>query len=155
MYFFSVTGMLGQIYYCTIITAILAHFANSASIDVKGELISKYFFISVYIFFCKFLLNCSQKWHFVSKIVLTYCEKKLFWLPRKTIYLNREMSEQFLKENTFLNLFLEVFWRSDKLAQLEQIIGIKILQEQVIKETIFSLRNIHLNIVFIYFPKVT
>ena len=76
LYFFSVTGMLGQIYYCTIITAILAHFANSASIDVKGELISKYFFISVYIFFCKFLLNCSQKWHFVSKIVLTYCEKK-------------------------------------------------------------------------------
>ena len=45
LYFFSVTIMLGQISYFTIITAILAHFANSASIDVKGELISKYFFI--------------------------------------------------------------------------------------------------------------
>ena len=25
-----------------------------------------------------------QKWHFVTKIVLTYCEKKLFWWSRKT-----------------------------------------------------------------------
>ena len=43
LYFYSVAGMLGQISYFTIITAILAHFANSASIDVKGKLISKHF----------------------------------------------------------------------------------------------------------------
>ena len=66
-------------------------------------------------------------WYFVSKIVLTYCEKKLFqwlsktfeirgWRPRickifeitRTIYSNSERSEQFLVTECFFNLFLEV-----------------------------------------------
>ena len=47
----------------------------------------------------------KRKWYFVTKIVLTYCEKKLFAWSRKifkifeitrTIYLNSERSEQFL-----------------------------------------------------------
>ena len=67
------------------------------------------------------------KWYFVTKIVLTYCEKKLFewsrktfeirgWRPRiskifeitRTIYSNSERSEQFLVTECFFNLFLDV-----------------------------------------------
>ena len=63
----------------------------------------------------------GHKWYFVTKIVLTYCEKKKFywsrktfeiwgWRPRicktfeitKTIYSNSERSVQFLKQNAFL-----------------------------------------------------
>ena len=63
----------------------------------------------------------------VSKIVLTFCEKKLFswsrntfeiqgWRPRicknfeitRTIYSNSERSDQFLVTECFFNLFLEV-----------------------------------------------
>ena len=70
------------------------------------------------------LLN---NWYFVTKIVLTYCEKKLFywsrktfeirgWRPRicnffeisRTIYSSSERSEQFLVTECFFNLFLEV-----------------------------------------------
>ena len=66
--------------------------------------------------------------YFVTKIVLTYCEKKLFywsrfffeiwdWRPRickkfeitRTIYSSSERSEQFLVTECFFNLFLEVF----------------------------------------------
>jgi hypothetical protein len=62
-----------------------------------------------------------NKWYFVSKIVLTYCEKKWSsdwekllkiggWRPRVcksfeislTIYSNNERSEPFLKQNAFL-----------------------------------------------------
>ena len=68
-----------------------------------------------------------SQWYFVTKIVLTYCEKKLFfwfrksfeiwgWRPRIckiveitwTIYSNSERSEQFLLTEFFFNLFLEV-----------------------------------------------
>ena len=76
--------------------------------------------------------NCNvcsfiTKWYFVTKIVLTYCEKKIvlaieknFWNSRlkaenlqnfeitTTIYSNSERSEQFLVTECFLNLFLEV-----------------------------------------------
>ena len=67
------------------------------------------------------------KWYFVTKIVLTYCEKKLSKWSRKTfkirggrpricklleitrtIYSNSERSEQFLVTKYFFNLFLEV-----------------------------------------------
>ena len=67
------------------------------------------------------------KWYFVTKIVLTYCEKKcssdgeklfkfeaegrefakIFEITR-TIYSNSERSEQFLVTEYFFNLFLEV-----------------------------------------------
>ena len=69
----------------------------------------------------------QKKWYFVTKIVLTYCEKKMFewlrktfeirgWRPRickifeivRTIYSNSERSEQFLVTKCFFNLFLEV-----------------------------------------------
>ena len=69
----------------------------------------------------------NKEWYFVTKIVLTYCEKKLFswsrktfeirgWWPRickkfeitRTIYSNSERSEQFLVTECFFNLFLEV-----------------------------------------------
>ena len=68
-----------------------------------------------------------QKWYFVAKIVLTYCEKKMFewsrktfesrgWKPRicksfeitRTICSKSERSEQFLVTECFFNLFLEV-----------------------------------------------
>ena len=72
--------------------------------------------------------NSSCKiWYFVTKIVLTYCEKKLFqwsrktfkirgWRPRiyknfeitRTICSNSEMSEQILVTECFFNLFLEI-----------------------------------------------
>ena len=71
--------------------------------------------------------NPSKKrqieWYFVTKIVLTYCEKKIvlvieknFWRPRickifeitRTIYSNSESSEQFSVTECFFNLFLEV-----------------------------------------------
>ena len=71
--------------------------------------------------------NDRWKWYFVTKIVLTYCEKKLFewlrktfeirdWRPRifkhfeitRTIYSNSEWSKQFLLTESFFNLFLEV-----------------------------------------------
>ena len=54
------------------------------------------------------------KWYFVTKIVLTYCEKKLFEWSRnnfeitRTIYSNSERSEQFLVTECIFNLFLEV-----------------------------------------------
>ena len=72
--------------------------------------------------------NCNiHQWYFVTKIFLTYCEKKIvvvikknFWnwgsrpricknfkIPR-TIYSNSERSEQFLVTECFFNLFLEV-----------------------------------------------
>ena len=60
-----------------------------------------------------------HQWYFVSKIVLTYCEKKkcdrdFFWNSRLKVrnlqnvwdhliyFLNNERSEQFLKQNAFL-----------------------------------------------------
>ena len=68
-----------------------------------------------------------KKWNFVTKIVLTYCEKKLFkgsrktfeirgWRPRickifeitRAIYSNSERSKQFLVTECIFNLFLEV-----------------------------------------------
>ena len=79
-----------------------------------------------------------EDWYFVTKIVLTYCEKKLFFWSRRTfeiqswrsricknfeitgtIYSNSERSEQFLVTECFFNLFLEVSQISDKLEQLE------------------------------------
>ena len=73
------------------------------------------------VIFCPF----SQKWYFVSKIVLTNCEKNWFMQSRivfeiqdwrskicklfvitRTIYSNSERSVQFSKQNAFL--FLEV-----------------------------------------------
>ena len=89
-------------------------------------------------------INIPSQWYFVTKIVLTYCKKKLWsresfeirgWRPRickifeitRTIYSNSERSEQFLVTECFFNLFLE-FLRSNKLEQLEfkleKIIGI-------------------------------
>ena len=69
----------------------------------------------------------SKKWYFVTTIVLTYSEKKLFYWSKKpfeiwgwgprifkilkitwTIYSNSERSEQFLVTECFFNLFLEV-----------------------------------------------
>ena len=65
----------------------------------------------------------KMKWYFVTKIVLTYCEKNCSsdreiwgWRPRIcknfeitwTIYSNSERSEQFLVTDDFFNLFLEV-----------------------------------------------
>ena len=74
-----------------------------------------------------YYLKCFEKWYFVTKIVLTFCVKKLFkwsrktleirgWRPRgckmfeitRTIYSNSERSEQFLVTECFFNLFLEV-----------------------------------------------
>ena len=73
------------------------------------------------------LENRKNKWYSVSKIILTYCEKILFWGSRKTfeirgwrprvckifeitrtIYSNSERSEQFLVTECFFNLFLQV-----------------------------------------------
>ena len=73
------------------------------------------------------ILSMYLLWYFVTKIVLTYCEKKLFkwskktskirdWRPRiwkffemtRTIYSNSERSEKFLVTECFFNLILEV-----------------------------------------------
>ena len=60
-----------------------------------------------------FIIFTRKKWYFVTKIVLTYCEKKLFYWSRKTfeitrtIHSNSERSEQFLVTECFFNLFLE------------------------------------------------
>ena len=75
------------------------------------------------------LLSCSKvsEWYFVTQIVLTYCEKQLFYDREKllkfeaegrefakkfvigrTIYSNRKRSEQFLVTEYFFNMFLEV-----------------------------------------------
>ena len=97
----------------------------------------------------------SKKWYFVTKIVLTSCEKKLFkwsrktfeirgWRPRidkifeitRTICSNRERSEQFLVTECFFNLSWR-FLRSNKLEQLgfklEKIILISKHAEKVRK----------------------
>ena len=91
-----------------------------------------------------------QKWYFVSRIVLTYCEKKMFywsrkffeiwgWRPRiykffeftRTVYLNSERSDKFLKTELIFNLFLEAF-RSNTLEELlfklEKKLGFRNLQ---------------------------
>ena len=79
---------------------------------------------TLYIYFVELTQNY---WYFVTKIVLTYCEKKLFYWSRKTfeiwgwrpricklfeitwtIYSNSERPEQFLVTECFFNLFLEV-----------------------------------------------
>ena len=78
----------------------------------------------------------QEKWYFVTKIVLTYCEKKLFSWSRKTfdirgrrprickifeitrtIYSNSERSEQFLVTECFLTCSWR-FLRSKKSEQL-------------------------------------
>ena len=57
------------------------------------------------------------QWYFVTKIVLTFCEKKMFSWLRKickvfeitgTICSNSERSEHFLVTKCFFDLFLEV-----------------------------------------------
>ena len=74
-----------------------------------------------------FIRTWLQVWYFVTKINLTYCEKKLFYWSRKkneiqgwraricksfeitrTFCSNSERSEQFLVTECFFNLFLEV-----------------------------------------------
>ena len=68
-----------------------------------------------------------KKWHFVSKIVQTYCEKKIIYLViekndfeiTQTIYSNSERSVQFLKNNSFSTCSLR-FLRSNTLEQLKQ-----------------------------------
>ena len=52
-------------------------------------------------------LFLSKVWHFVTKIVLTNYEKKVFEITG-TIYSNSERSEQFLVKECFFNLFLEI-----------------------------------------------
>ena len=107
----------------------------------KQSMKTKHLGNSVYVLlFCTFLLSKRKKtsgmyyfciWYFFIKIVLTYCEKKLFWWLRKTfeirgwrprirkdfeiartICLNSERSDQFLKQNAFLSCSWR-FLRSD------------------------------------------
>ena len=87
------------------------------------------------IFLYFFLLEICSQWYFVTKIVLTYCEKKMFYWSRKTfeiggwrlglcknfeipraIYSNSERSGQFQKQNTILTNS----WRVLKYNTLEQ-----------------------------------
>ena len=69
--------------------------------------------------FCVTSFAIYHKWYFVTKIVLNYCEKKLFlwsrktfeswvWRPRICKHFDNERSEQFLVTECFFNLFLEV-----------------------------------------------
>ena len=75
---------------------------------------------SSFIFACNSVFLCEKrelkKWYFDTKIVLTYCEKKIlkfetegqeFEITRR-IYSNSDRSEQFLVTECFLNFFLEV-----------------------------------------------
>ena len=90
----------------------------------KIETAKNYHFQIFAIKICKIL---QTKWYFDTKIVLTYCEKKLFlwsrktfkirdWSPRicknfeitRTVYSNSESSEQYLVTECFFNFFLEV-----------------------------------------------
>ena len=80
--------------------------------------------LSLHFYFCRlkwlYLKEVFKKWYFVTKIVLTYCEKKLLKFEAegrefakmfditRTIYSNSERSEQFLVTECFFNLFLEV-----------------------------------------------
>ena len=93
-----------------------------------------YWYFHMYIFISNIITahsiwwKCSYKlkqWYFVTKIVLTYREKKLFQWSRKTFEIrgwricknfeiarticsNSERSEQFLVTECFFNLFLDV-----------------------------------------------
>jgi hypothetical protein len=71
-------------------------------------------FMNSYVFA---MLVERKKWYFVTKIVLTHCEKhcssdreKLlkFEAEFRTIYSSRKRSEQFLLTECFFNLFPEV-----------------------------------------------
>ena len=71
-------------------------------------------------------MHCSiseYTWYFVSKIVLTFCEKKMFYSSGKTFEITRTIcfnsgkSEQFLKQNAFQLDPGE--YRSNTLEQLE------------------------------------
>ena len=76
-----------------------------------------------------------KHWYFVSKIVLTYCKKKMLSLT-ETTYLNREKSEQFLKQNTFSTFYgrpLQILYIKQSKWQLVQIMGCRNLQDQVRK----------------------
>ena len=92
-------------------------FNHLAQIQVRLQFLSVIFSVQVSI----------RNGKFVTKIVLTYCEKKLFYWSRKTfetrgwrlrickffeitrtIYSNSERSEQFLVTECFFNLFQEV-----------------------------------------------
>ena len=84
--------------------------------------------------FCSLQKKGIKKWYFVSKIVLTFCEKKLFWWlikvwgwrPKickhfeitRTIYLNSERSVQFLKLNVFFTCSW-MFLKPNKFKNLE------------------------------------
>ena len=98
-----------------------------------GRQTTNTFVITFLLYFCVALLllwrycfiivvETTKSWYFVSKIVLTYCEKKMFkwlrktfeipsWRPRickifeitRTIYSNSERSEQFLVTECFSN----------------------------------------------------
>ena len=72
-----------------------------------------------------------------TKIVLTYCEKKI----TRTIYSNSERSKQFLVREYFFNLFLEAgLIISNELEQLgfklEKLLGLRNIQEKLEKEEI-------------------
>ena len=80
------------------------------SLDILGGCT---FFLLGFFFLRKYSNSqfLTLKWYFVTKIVLTYCEKKLFQWSRIfffEIYSNSERSEQFLVIECFFNLFLEV-----------------------------------------------
>ena len=77
-------------------------------------------------------LGKEEKWYFVTKIVLNYCEKKIVLLIEKnilrslyrTINSNSERSEQFLVTEYFFNLFLEVS---------QKLLGFRNMQEKLEK----------------------
>ena len=97
----------------------------------------------------------KKEWYFVSKIVLTYCEKKMFLWSRKTfeirgwrsricktfvitrtIFSNSKRSEQFLKQNAFLTCSWR-FLRSNRLCRTTTIV------RQLIFQRLFSQKNIY------------
>ena len=74
-------------------------------------------------------------WYFVTKIVLTYCEKKLVYVViekkkfkkfeiTRTICSNSERSEQLLVTECFFKLFLEVRIRTIRIQIEKKNIGI-------------------------------
>ena len=99
------------------------------NLEPFSRVVQSSFCVNLYasIILCKYSLFSFGKWYFVTKIVLTYCERKLFYWLRKTfeirgwrmkickffeitrtIHSNTERSEEFLVTKCFFNLFLEV-----------------------------------------------
>ena len=77
-------------------------------------------------------LSKKKEWYFVSKIGLTYWEKKLF--VTRTYYFNSKRSEQFVCNRMFFNWFDTIGWVRMPIETNNWDVECRYLREQVRKE---------------------